>query len=406
MQTKNSVFLQFIRHYTVSVLRIVVSFVFGMYVSPELFGSFIKISFTATIIWFLFDFGLKEYALQNPDSINLAKQKSVHLWMSLPVIIGLLAWAFLLEHSIWQRIWILSFAGSAFASALAIPSYIRLYWDSNIKQLAQTDLYVHGILQPFSIFLLINNYEHAAFLTAFIFPNLVHSLFTQIRVPIALEKPDFISFINKNSAFLGINDFFQQLKQKADTLLLAQFSSTQLIGIYNRGYTLPHHAYQFIQAVIQPILIPKLSSHKRINRYKLSLIIVSSAGFFLLIPPTLTAIISHFWRSDWQQLFPYLPFFTIWAFIMYVSGIHETLLKGNKKNGWLVIRNGITVIITLSCIAFFHTDLFEMLAYIVLFQSIFLLGESTIKIRELFELDNLIPISEAIALLLFYIVYW
>src|SRR5690606_16114305 len=130
----------------------------------------------------------------------------------------------------------------------------------------------------------------------------------------------------------------------------------QNVGLYNRGYALPHHTNQFIQAVIQPILVPRLTQKNTINRHIVSIIILGIAVFFMILPPFLEFLIQAFWNSSWFSLIPFIPLFSFWAFLSLIGGIHETLLKGKRQNSWIFMRTLLLSISTLFAIFFFHND--------------------------------------------------
>ncbi len=406
MNFQNRLILQFSRHYAVFALRMMVSFLFGVFVDPEKFGDFIQVSFSATFFWFLFDAGLKEYALQKPYQINLNQQKTVHL------IIGAIISLFLLMLSLtnflndWtQKIWLVSFAFSAFVSASAIPSYIQAYWDGNIRVLARLDLAVHGILQPFAGILLWLGEVTTAFICAFIAPTFAHALFIQFRFTIKPEKPQWKLLFTHSTVYLFIHNGIHQIKQKADTLLLSVFVPASVVGLYNRGFSLPHQANQFIQSVIQPVVIPNWAKESKSSSSKILLFIGLSGCLLVISPFVLSWIFKTFWKETWLDLISFLPLFCLWAWLSLMLGLNETRLKANGLNHLVLIRNLFLTVAGLMSILFLHVDFRSMLVALVGFHAIYLLGESFFKMRQQFELGFVLPISELSIIVLYVYLY-
>lgn len=381
-------------------MRIGMAFIMGYFIEPQLFGSFIVISFSCTLSWLFFDFGLKQRALQCPNQINLSEQKGIHLILALVISLLLISSIFVFPIPILsQKIWLLEFALITPLVAISIPSYVLCYWKTDIKSLAKLDFFSQIISQSISIILLINNKLEWALSASFILPLGVHALLILKLEPVKIQfNFDFLKIHGKPAFFLGLSDGLQQLRSKLDSLLLAGLSSPTQLGLYNRAYALPHHANQFMQAVVQPIFIPHLAQKGEINTRNLPFLMIFAAIITFLMNFILAWGIQSFWKPEWFSLIPLLPGFLLWALSNMILGWHETLLKSKQKNLYLVIRNSILTLITLLIISIFYADLVLLSKLIGLISATACFLESLVLLKKIFDSDFRLPISELIAL--------
>lgn len=355
------------------------AFVFGIFVNPELFGSFITASFLSLILWTFHDFGLKQRALQLPFEVDLATQKSIHFILGVVVSVTLMGISlesdFEFENT--SR-WILEYALITPIVAVSTPSYVKLYWNKDIRFLAIADALTQLILQPIAVLLLLMEQPHWALTISFILPYVVHALMVLYKAPIEFSWSS--SFLSKHaleSIKLGTSDLFSQIRIKGDTLLLSVLSSPLTVGLYNRGYALPHHASQFIQAVIQPIFIPAISNNELENHKKKTTIgILSISILFFIGYFGAKWIIQNFWIESWLPLIPLLPAFLIWGWISFLSGWHETFLKGKQENSWVIYRQLLLAVLTFIILLFLFDDLKKMVWTISLTKTVFCIVES------------------------------
>ena len=236
--------------------------IFGVFIDPDLFGSFILVSFFATASWTIIDPGLKQRALQMPFKVDLTSQKSLHFILG--VIVSLILYSLSFYESFLnqnQARWLLEFALITPLVATGTTSYVWLYWNKSISFLAFADAATHLLLQPLALLLLWIGELHWALTVSFILPHVIHTLIVLYKAPIEFHW-DNMFLINhlKPSLLLGLNDLLTQFRTKCDTLLLGWLSNPYIIGLYNRGYAFPHHASNFIQSIIQPLLIPQLAN--------------------------------------------------------------------------------------------------------------------------------------------------
>jgi hypothetical protein len=183
------------------------------------------------------------------------------------------------------------------------------------------------------------------------------------------------------------------------------FAPSVTIGLYNRGFSVPHQANQFIQSVIQPILIPYWARHPNQSKLKIALFITISGLLLLFSPPLLSWMITTFWQESWLELIPYLPLFCFWAWLILVLGLHETRLKSMGLNRMVLLRAIYLTATTLLSILFLHVDFRSMLTAIVGFHLIYLFIESLFIMRQQFELRIVLPISELCIIVLYFILY-
>lgn len=397
---KISFSLQLIRHYLVQLMRFVMAIVMGYFIEPQLFGSFIVISFSCTLSWLFFDFGLKQRALQCPNQINLSEQKGIHLLLSFALSLLLFLSIFVVPIPFFsQKVWLFEFALITPLVAISIPSYVMCYWKSDIKKLAKLDFISQITAQTISIILLINNKLEWALSTSFILPLAIHALLILKLEPVEIKLNfSFLKLHGKPAFFLGLADGLQQLRTKLDSLLLVGLSSPTQLALYNRAYAIPHHANQFMQAVVQPIFIPHLAQKGEFNTKSLPYLMIFAAILTFLMNYILAWGIQSFWKPEWFSLIPLLPGFLLWAFTNMILGWHETLLKSKQKNLYLVIRNSILTLIILSSIFFFYADLVLLSKLIGLLSALACLVESFVLFKNVFDSDFRLPISELIAL--------
>jgi len=352
--------------------------IFGVFINPDLFGSFILISFFATASWTILDPGFKQRALQLPFKVDLESQKCVHFLLGVLVSFILYFLSFIesdLTHD--QAQWLLEFALITPLVATGTTSYIWLYWNKSISYLAFADALTHLFIQPFSFLLLWFGELHWALSVSFILPYVIHNLLVLYKAPIEFQWD--ISYLKehlKPSLLLGLNDLLTQFRTKGDTLLLGWLTNSYIVGLYNRGYAFPHHASNFIQAIVQPLIVPQLATKSLIIEKKHFILTIFSSAFFLVIMFWLfNVILSEFWLETWADLINLLPVFILWAWSSLLSGWHETLLKSNQKNRCVLIRQSALTLVTLLLILFLYSDFKALVVSISLVQMFFILIE-------------------------------
>jgi len=352
--------------------------IFGVFIDPELFGSFILVSFFATASWILVDPGFKQRALQLPFKVDLTTQKSLHFILGVLVCLILSSISFngsLLNHN--QVRWLLEFALITPLVATGTTSYVWLYWNKSISFLAFADAITHLLVQPFAFLLLWLGELHWALSVSFILPHVIHTLLVLYKAPIEFHwDSTYLKQHLKPSLLLGLNDLLTQFRTKGDTLLLGWVSNPYIVGLYNRGYAFPHHASNFIQAIVQPLLIPQLANKSFIIEKKQFLLTLFSSSFFLsLMFWAFKFILTEFWLDTWSDLIYLLPVFILWAWSSLLSGWHETLLKSNQKNRCVLIRQSALTLVTLLLILFLYSDFKALVVSISLVQMFFILIE-------------------------------
>jgi O-antigen/teichoic acid export membrane protein len=352
--------------------------IFGVFIDPDLFGSFILVSFFATASWTIIDPGLKQRALQMPFKVDLTSQKSLHFILG--VIVSLILYSLSFYESFLnqnQARWLLEFALITPLVATGTTSYVWLYWNKSISFLAFADAATHLLLQPLALLLLWIGELHWALTVSFILPHVIHTLIVLYKAPIEFHW-DNMFLINhlKPSLLLGLNDLLTQFRTKGDTLLLGWLSNPYIIGLYNRGYAFPHHASNFIQSIIQPLLIPQLANKSfKIEKKQFLLTIFSAASFLVAMFWVFNFILSKYWLETWTDLIFLLPVFILWAWGSLLSGWHETLLKSSHKNTYVLLRQSALTIVTLLLIIILYKDFRILVVSISLVQMVLILIE-------------------------------
>ena len=391
--------LQVVRHYLIVLMRFCMALLFGAYATPNEMGEFITISFTCTFTWLLFDFGFKDRALQMPFQIDLSALKTLQTSIG----IGLAATLFIIAFSNStlsgnQVHYLLSYAIATVFVASSTTAYIKSYWEKEIALLAKTDLITHLFLQPIALVLLINGYVFAALICSFAMPYIVHSSIIIFKQQIAQSfklKPLLTHW--RPSFFLGLNLSLTQIKNKADTLLLASLSGSVFVGLYNRGYALPHHASQFMQAIIEPLFIPDLAQRKELDFTRFPAFMLLSALTTIPFYYLLHLGITTFWLDAWSTLLPALPFFIIWGLSQLVLGVHETILKSRQLNSYLVFRQILSIGVIFTCIFLYHSDISQLSFLIASCLSVLCLFESFFILYRRLDSSIFVPISVCVA---------
>jgi O-antigen/teichoic acid export membrane protein len=199
---------------------------------------------------------------------------------------------------------------------------------------------------------------------------------------------DFLKQHIKPALFLGLTDLLNQIRTKGDTLVLGWLSNSYTVGLYNRGYAFPHHASNFIQAVLQPLLIPKLADKSlEIGKKQFYISIFSAALLHISLFWIFKFVIHRFWLDSWEDLIYLLPIFILWGWASLLSGWHETILKSKQCNIYVFIRQSILALITILAILLYYSDFNFMISILSVSQALLIVIEGYIIYNHDFRLS-------------------